>query len=769
MAYLLTADEYFNQYNTLESDAKLIDYLQKIPTKFWESLDSFDPTRLSNITKTRLKYSEDDRIWYQLKLINSPNVFETIKADDLLERLGYNPIQLHKLGQYDSALIDLNEGITQTLWSFVVGSDTDPLEQALDILRVIADIVGFIPNPISAAGNIISGIVSWYKGDYFSAALSILMTVPITAPLGAVGKTLGNSASKLISKFFSFSSKPDVAKTEAVILREGLTKIGGATLVDSVKGIFKGFASIIGSTITGIIRFVLGAIEGVLSKIPLIGKYTPKFTMALDKMLLNFNKIGKSLDTATKILEEGVAGTGKAAGSAIIKTKGAAKTASYLKDLELEITKSSEYAKILKASNGDKNIINGYLKAKKEMELVGGAHAGLESALKTAASATGKDAATILAKLDGKSLTSFVKNKTTSEISTLFKDIVHNPEIANSLSTGEKRLFGVFTNNPSAFKEGLTKFPEVESYLGKLLKSTDRWVVERGSTLKHILALSFKLAWTRYGSINCIEKGISKAGDITKSIANEIKPTSEEINSIFEDDETPITAAEVENGTIEIPKASLDDLKQRDPESYQIMMSTINAANAAKAPASTTTSTPTSNTEVAKHDTPVDKKKRDCSTQAALINSVIGNQYSAVLTGMNKNTEYNKDSDKGTTQYTKGVLKKLNLPSDINVVHELSKTADPVTMAFTSDIIDHTTGEISLNMSKESRIDATLSQMVSDGIIKQEQVDGIKKEVEDHLKNGTIPDGLAQLVAQEIEPANEGFLKKIKGFAHLNK
>ena len=166
------------------------------------------------------------------------------------------------------------------------------------------------------------------------------------------------------------------------------------------------------------------------------------------------------------------------------------------------------------------------------------------------------------------------------------------------------------------------------------------------------------------------------------------------------------------------------------------------------------------------------KKKNDCSTQAACINSIVGNSFSAVLQVPTAGGKYDPANTKALTDYSKGALAKLGLPNDIDPVHSLNQTGDPVTMAFTSDIIDHQSGQISFNLDKESRLTQTLSQMVESGIIKQEQVAGIQKEVEDHWQNGTVPDGLAKLVSdesQEAAPTNESVLLKIKGFTYFNK
>lgn len=64
--------------------------------------------------------------------------------------------------------------------------------EALDALQMLLDVVGLVP-ALGAPADILNGLISAGRGDFFGAALSFLGAVPIAGEAATVGKIAKNS------------------------------------------------------------------------------------------------------------------------------------------------------------------------------------------------------------------------------------------------------------------------------------------------------------------------------------------------------------------------------------------------------------------------------------------------------------------------------------------------------------------------------------------------------------------------------------------------
>lgn len=741
MRYILTAEGYFNELSSkVESQTKLEAYFSKIPTAFFEALETVNRNSIFAFNSISSNHTDDEILEHQRFILEADDIFAAMRYDDLLSRLGHDTVELYKNSEYLDTLAKVNEGVMSTVMNFIKGivDDPDPTEYALNILRLILDVIGIIPFtwagfPIDVVANGLSALISWHKGEYFSAVLSGIAMIDVSHASAVIGKIFTGPAAKLLNGFFKIAGRPEAIKIEAVALRQGIIHIGGKSLLKMTVDLFKNFAKFIISIPVKILEIAMTFIKKVFGAVPLVGKFVDGVVKFIEKMRLNLSLIGKNIDSAAKILEEGAAkdlakgttdlaaadaasaalkgskrsriaktktGTtsvDKAAANDLIKKSG--ETTTYLKDLELEIRKSKEYEAILKT--GDKSAAEVLVKAKTGNALTGETIKSLEQALKDAKSLKGDAAKAFVQKVDGKSIEKFVKNSSEAEVKELIESLLKNPELAKNLSLGERRCLGIFSNNPTALKSGLKYFDDTEKVLKTLYKMGGVYT-QRATAMQNLILLVARLFWRKY-SPECM---ITKAKSAISAGA-----TSALSAAVSEDADTP---------TYQIPQATLDKIKADDPTSYAEIVKTLDQA---KKPTETTAT-----------------KRNPCSTAGVVNNAVIGSTFSSMLPDATKlaYTYSGKDMQKAADTVSKAALQKAGLPTDIDQQNALADV-HPAVKAYYSDVYDFKNGQVSLNTEQNSRMDSVIADMVKSGEISQAEAEEIKKQAISNLASGTPP------------------------------
>ena len=186
MSYVVSSQKFFESLSTSgNSTDKLTQYFNQIPDAFFEALDKVDFSILATPVTIKQKHSESDVFAHQVYLFeNFENIQDIIRKEDFLARAGYDTIELRINESYLETIETLNESLLGSIGDFLASlvSDPDPVEMGLNILRLVLDIIGLVPFtwvgfPIDIVANVLSALISLYKGEYLSMVLSLLSAI----------------------------------------------------------------------------------------------------------------------------------------------------------------------------------------------------------------------------------------------------------------------------------------------------------------------------------------------------------------------------------------------------------------------------------------------------------------------------------------------------------------------------------------------------------------------------------------------------------------
>ena len=710
MEHIVSINEFFNY----QENSKLLEYYKNIPEKVFTCLESVNIESLINYPDRR-KYSDLDILNHQLFYIqHSGNIYEAIRIEDLLERNGYDTISLSNTNKYYEISSNLNESLLSKVGEFFkkIVADDDPVEQALNVIRLVLDLIGIVPFtwvgfPIDMVANFISALISIYKGEYFVACLSIAAMVDVTRATNLLKNTLGPIA-KVLNPVLKvlFRGKPaEIGKLSAEIL-----KLKNPGLLKIVSGIFKDISHFFLNGAVSILKLVTRFIDYVLKKIPVFGKHIGKLTSLVDGISAHLVKSGGEFAKASKMLLDPE--TAKLTGTKIasVDKKFATLGKKNIESLTNLVKSDSKFMKSLENIPVGKR--DAYVMAKVENELLGKSNIVVNNIMKDPALA--KHLATTYGWIPGKDyLATITKSGNASEVKKFFDIFLGDSTISAKLTTAERNLLSPFRARPDVFIEGVKHFDECIDMLRGIEKLGGKFSL-RHKPLVQIINLLTRLLWQRYGSVNCmIQAGISKAKDsvaeLTSSFGNiKTEPVASTLN---EDDTTEL---------VETPLPSTSDT----PDDFVMSASEKNKEAIAT------------------------QSKNDCGRIALEIKAVAGQvtpQFpgsTAELGGdfnLANDPEKAMEFQKKSAEYSAQILNAMGLDPNIEVQHALEYN-DPVVKAYFADVWNSETNTIELNTLDKSRVDDVINSMIKDGTITKEQAPDIKAEVERRISNDDPPE-----------------------------
>ena len=789
MRYVVSAQEYFGSINENQSNIdKLQAYFESIPQTFWSALESIDLSPLSEFKPIKRTQSEEQILEHQLFLFDQADDFASlVKNEDFLVRLGYDTVALREQGEYFEKIETLNESVLSSIWNFITAlvEDPDPVEMTLNVIRLILDIIGLIPFtwalvPIDVVANILSAMISLYKGEYLSMTLSLLAAVDVTQASDALKFALKGLPRPIMTgferliKILCRSGKDARAVENGILaLREEVMKLGGSGIkgvFDLIIKILSGIAGFISNTVVMVLRTATSFVDKALSYVPVAGKYLGQTTRLLDNIVLAISDIGRNFDTAAKTIEKGGAGADakiartaddlraaalrtadtKAARSELIKQAQADARAAglsgdslnaavskrikefdepiydlyttkpgYLADLTKEVKDSAKYAHIKETLGAE--YADAYLKAKVENEFIGQVKRTTDIVLGD------KELAEHLASLgwapDGLQLIELARKGDTKAVKNFFEVFLTDAKISKSLSNTEIRAFTPFAANPEAFIIGVKNMDKTVKQL-TMLEKVGGITQRRTIPFKRILSLLFRLAWQRYGSLECIMlAGAQSAGDKVIGATNKmaagflqkaVMPTNEN------DQESTNQSTEKPEG--DALSVLNNELKKNDQLKEDLA-----------------------------------KKQNDCNLTAAGVNANVGAQvntdFPGSTAGIADGPGGKADLEKAN-EYTKRVLSSLQLDSNIDAQHAIEAT-DPVIQLQLAPVYDRELGLVSLKADDTLAMEEAAKQMEKEGIYTKEEIQRALIIAKKKLADGEMD----EIPLPKNRKANESLLK----------
>jgi len=801
MKYVISADQYFSQ-GANPVNEKLVQYFESIPEAFWTALDAVDFSKLS---KPRTpNHSEKEIFEHQVFLLdNIEDINNIIQKEDFLVRQGYDTVKLRLNESYLPTVQLINEGVMSSVMNFVKAlvADPDPFEMGLNILRLVLDVIGIVPFtwagfPIDIVANVLSAIISLYKGEYISMMLSVIAAIDVskTSNFLKTIKWLPKPALKLLEKLAKILCRAGSSATEigpaVLALKNGIRTLGDKSISGIIVSLFKGVASFFSTIAVGIVKFVTNFIKTVFNLVPIVGKYGVKAVQAFERLGLeaqlalfgrNFStaatllgeegtkkeiakgvdKLGDTVVSAPKLGADGkpligadglpVKGKEYAAtspqGRAILNSKAYkdfdaavitayAKEGGYAADL-LKAVKSD--TKFMASIAGQPEAIQKVaIAAKVENELIGASVDAIDQIVKKDPTLADYFAVKYRWKPSGEYITQLAKDGKVDDIGKVFKTMLTDPAVAKNLSKAEVRAFTPWATKPEIFIQGVKNFDDTVYVLAKLTKAGGA-LATRAVFLKRLLNFISRLVWQRYGSLDCIKQmATAKTNGL---IGKALTPALNEEDVLTGD------------ATVDANNA------------------TANAANAAQANITNPdTNPPVKSAEVEevinKNDETIEKAKANggktnCNLMSNVVKTAVGAHCAnfpgstALLGGQSdmSDPKVAAEFQRKSTEYTKQILKSMGLDDSIDAQHALNAQSleDKAALA---DVWDYENGIVSLNTEDTSRVHITLQKWVKDGYCTQEEADAAEQKAIERIKNANPPE-----LKLPDNSANEGLFR----------
>lgn len=736
MRYVVSAENYFERISLQEElSVKLNQYFQNIPISIFEDFNSIDFSNLGNLSRKNFNRTSAEVLDHQLFLIDKFNsIPDILLKEDFLVRAGYDTIELRLNESYLETLELLNEGVIGAVGSFLKAlvDDPDPLEMTLNIIRLVLDVIGLVPFtwggvPIDIVANVLSALISLYKEEYFSMALSILAAIDMTQATDLLKVTFG-PISKLLEPVLKVlcrsGSNAASVETAVIGLKDGIIRIGQGGLIPAVSKFFKSMEDFIGNIGISVVRLIASFMDKVLGFVTLgEAKYIGTIKSLVDGIVTHLTKIRGNFDTASKMLAKkadvAVKPTdtvvskkgkkylaGSPQGGAIVTAKNQASKigAEYLDDLTKLVKDDAKFMK--KVANLPEAERAAAIAAKIENELIGQTNLVSQKIMKDPKLA--KHLAEKYGWVPGKNyLLKLAKSGDVDGVKRFFDVFLSDSKISKNLTAAERRALTPFKAKPEAFVAGIKNFDDTVKMLERVAKSATKSMIQiRAIQTRRLINLMLRLFWQRYGSLDCIiEVGANKikGADLLGKTMNLAKS---EATSVVNEETSP-------TGTDAAEK--------------------IKAAS-----------------------------KKDCGKVGAAALATVGHiafpGSTATFGGtMNIADDPKKAAEfqEKSTEYSKAIVKSFGLDDSIDVQHALEYN-DPEVEAYFADVFYN--GEISINQSTESRIDQVLQRRVEAGDITQEEADLAKKRALEMIESGDEPE-----IKLPPVDTNEG-LFKYKGF-----
>ena len=787
MKYVISADQYFSQGSNPVNE-KLIQYFESIPESFWTALDAVDFSKLS---KPRTpNHSEKEIFEHQVFLLkNIEDINDIIQKEDFLVRQGYDTIKLRLNESYLHTVQLINEGAMSSIMNFVKAlvSDPDPFEMGLNILRLVLDVIGIVPFtwglvPIDIIANLLSAIISLYKGEYISMILSLVAAIDVTKTSNFLKtiKWLPRPALQLLEKLAKIlcrAPNPTEIGPAVLALKNGIRSIGNKTVIDILVSLFKGVANFFSTVAVGIVKFITNFIKTVYNSIPIVGKYGVKAVQAFERLGLeaqlalfghNFStaatllgeeatkreiakgadKLGDTVVSAPKFGADGkpligadglpVKGKEYAAtspqGKAILNSKAYkdfdqavitayAKEGGYSADLLKAVESDTKF--MASIAGQPKSLQQVAIAAKVENELIGASVDAIDQIVKKDPTLAGYFAHKYGWKPSGEHILQLAKDGKVDDIGKVFKTMLTDPAVAKNLSKAEVRAFTPWATKPEIFIQGIKNFDDTVYVLAKLTKAGGA-LATRAVFLKRLLNFISRLVWQRYGSWDCIKQmATAKTNGL---IGKALTPALNEDEVSTEDD--IVASNNAVANAVANAQAEITDIYTKPPVESVAAAEEVNKNDEISANAKATSG------------------KTNCNLINAVNKAAVGAHVAnfpgstATLGGthdMADNPEAAAEFQRKSTEYTKQILRSMGLDDTIDVQHALN--SQPLdTQALLSDVWDFENKVVRLNMDDTSNIHQHLQGGVKDGLWSQEAADIAEKSALEKIQNGTLPE-----------------------------
>lgn len=764
MSYLLRA----NQLTLNQSiQDKLISYFENVPQAFWESLENFDADAALELAASRQVHTDDRLMDHQLYICEKFKAVPAIlEKDNLLTQLGYDTVALGLSELYEKHLQSINEdGLLGKVWTFAkeMVADDDPTVVALNVFQLVLDLIGLVPFswgalPIDVVANGISAIISWFRGNPFSFALSAMMCIDVSKASAFVNASF-KPVAKYIEPVLKFIMRPtgvavlDLEKGIAS-MKEGVIKVGGKSLLDNVITLFKNIGKFFVDIASNLLESVIRFIKLVFGKVPMVSKMSEKIITGLEKIRLSARGIGSNVEKTVNILTKTGTSAEKAAATGLVST------------ITAEIKGGEAYARIIekqKAGKISKDWADIYLKHKIQNKLIGEPQMIMNAIEREIVNDPAKAAqymSQFSIKPNGATFQKLIKAGDEKGIEKMINFATSPGSIQQMMTARELEALNVFKNNPKALIDGSKEFEALSSRLIEMenkvmVKGKTVFFNSRMRPLRRLTMLISNMLWKRYGSATCIFKALT--GGKGEGVADVLKSSA----AMALAPASPVTEAETPAA---IPTENIDavifredptpeqmeQLKASDPETYNEIKTGMDEVNANKAKLQ------------------AQNKKEDCRLQATIVNSMLPN-YIPYKSGLGMGAlPYNYDKaaqdkfHKNIADYNKQMLDALGLGSTIDVQHSLDNS-DPVTRAYFADVFDYQNGYIKVTPEQfESNREKVIDEMVKSGEITQQRADEIRAKLKESDKTGQEPVEVTQAIDRIVGsdgPVTESRLK----------
>lgn len=816
MKYVKSSSSFFEESSQAKDLANL---LKSVPTDVWEALSNsnleYEPVYRG------LQYHEA-QLTHQLSLLEAfDDVNQMNECENLLTRHGYDPVLLNLENAYFET-VDALYSLNESVWSKVKDFFNTWTEggSPIGLLQFTLDIIGMLPAAwtfgISTVANVLNALISFYRGNYISGVINIIMAFDLTgalaAPFKVAFKSLGRVGEKIGEVLFKTGAKLDDVAIDAMIKTAGKGPVGivGSTLKTIGTSILKAGGRII-EELVRLLQKVFAWVPGSEAAAAKIVKKISEFNLRLSEVGAKATEVGGALTKAAEApatkaatgalarAEAGAAASAKAGGAA---AKDAAEIGAYMagkpageiatigkeaaeaaaKEIEQQLTAkgfSKEVINSVKNEPGYRHLID--IGAEKQTLNLYARAAATRKAVSNVLNVNSEksfvkmlDDPELLKILDKtgarpaeKALVDAINSGDKAAITKMFDDVLANPEAVKFIAKNEPavaKTLNLFRSSPNMLISGAQNFKKIEKTLIKLGKMPK--FKYRMSTGMQLLSRFVAMCSARYFRSECAVSPIQNPLNFMGG-ALSINPTSPEqlignamLGSLGATNNSVATQENLsifeEQTPDQITQADLDKLKESNPDAYQTVMDEITKAKSETLALvkKTTPADPCANIQDA--SVAAVGSTLEAPDENSFSNSAFNTETPAGVTDIKSAA----DADKaGITSQQKQYLKALDLPTDIDPQHETTKF-DPVIKAYFSDTWDFSSNKFSINTDDKSRLDKTVNDMVQDGSLPKDQAGQLKSQIETHWANDTQPAEVKKLFSDINESLSPFKIKK---------
>jgi len=725
MKYVLNAQDY--QYFDSPNGQSLKQLISNIPASVWESLQS-----------ESFQYGPaptDETSTQQEILLEHFEISELNEHQRMMFKAGVAGSALMTIDEYQALVNEafaLYEGIWDTTKEFLRAITEGG--SAIGILHLILDIIGLVPGswvgfPIDVVANLLNALIYAARGMWFLSILSAVAAIPANYMFKGLKITFTPFA-KILDKLGIAIFKADSAAVK--IASAELKTAAGVEKTSMLANALSGFVSFIRGAFVTMLKGLASLLDKALSFVT-FGAFPKGQVLKLVEEYIEvpLMKAVRGSEEAITVLKEGDA----AVHTSAVDTLG--KAAGNLDQVEKEALMS----KFGKLAGGDGDMIAKVTNSRafKEMVEAGAPMAAQEAYIHAALA---RYAFSDALKLEGKIITdprvveiltqagmkvepgvlmNAVKSGDSNLIGRIFEDMVSNPAVVRNMTEGEAALAKIYATYPEQFIKHGRRF---DDYLVTLTRISSRFAY-REKIGRKLLMFAMRQIAKAVMSNHCYDEFMEKAGAV-KSTEDLAKLGA---TQVFEAVDTA-TRRNIEKAIME--KYQITPEMLQTPEAKAEFDALVNEAIA----------------EATK------KNETNCFGSKELVEKATG--QTLFNPGLYNDKNKYGEKELGKTDYdalndvSKNTLKELNLPTDIDPMHDM-QNADPMVLLYFSDVYDSEAGKIHMNESSTSRLNGEANRLKRQGN-NDFDVEALKREVEKHWAEGTEPAEVQRFLNKDSIP-----------------